>query len=605
MLKRLIKSIYEYLVNLTRSGMKGSFDEESVRKTVVVNLFSVVGIFFMTAFGIKSLKEGLYIHASILFIADFLTLIVAVYLRLTKNYNRAAVYMVLLLMILELYFLVSTTPDEDYYLWYYVFPALCLFSLNSKKGSFFVFLLLSITVGLFIWQPEFMYSYATDFKIRFISTNLALFLMAYVFERVREKNYQSLMKLNEKKTYFLIKVLEQKKQILLQSKQLEMTNKELEKLSLVAEKTDNAVAIMDPKGNLKWINKGFTRMYGYNLKQLRQNNAKPLIGKNANLKLVDLISVWFGDKKPITFEAMNETRYGTKLWAQTTLTPILGKDGRIDKLVSIDTDITDLKKAHQQIEEKNKDITSSLQYAKRIQEALLPSEQTIKSRFNHSFIYYKPKQIVSGDFYWTTVVDNTDILVVADCTGHGVPGALMSMIGITFLNKIIIEKNITEPSEILDRLRINVINTFIRKEKETETYDGMDISVISIDRDTHQLKFAGAINPLYIIRDDEIIEFKADRMPIGYHELQNISFKQTTFEVNKKDMIYLFTDGYVDQFGGLNGKKFKYGRFRDLLISIYNEDPATQKEALEETMVAWMNKRDQIDDILIIGIRYD
>ena len=604
MRKKNVLNIYNTLINITRSGIKGSFADEPVRKTVVINLFSFVGIFFMFFFGIKTFSENLFIHASILFISAVFVLVNFIFLQITKNYKIAGVFIVILMLILQLYFLIASTESEDLYFWYYTYPILSIFTLNGKKGSLFTFILFAITIILFCWQPDFMFEYKHNFKIRFMATNITVYLLAIVFERVRDKTYHNLVKTNKKKSYYLIKVLEQKKQILVQTKQLELTNKELEKLSLVAEKTDNAVVIMDPKGKFEWINKGFTSMYGYKLDEIINKNPNKLIGADANVRIIDLISVWFGDKQPITYEALKKTRSGNEIWTQTTLTPILGDEGRITKLISIDSNITKLKKAQEEIEEKNKDITSSLRYAKRIQVALLPTEQNLKTKFKDAFIYYKPKQIVSGDFYWIATINEIDIIVVADCTGHGVPGALMSMIGISFLNKIILEKKITKPKEILNRLRKNVIQAFHKEEQDFETYDGMDISVITIDKSHGKMIYAGAMNPVYIIRDNKIIELKADRMSIGYSAFKPSAFSQQEFVLSKDDKIYMFTDGYVDQFGGKRDKKFKLHRFRELLATMNDENLAEQKKILNSTIKDWMDDRDQIDDILIIGIKY-
>jgi len=255
------------------------------------------------------------------------------------------------------------------------------------------------------------------------------------------------------------------------------------------------------------------------------------------------------------------------------------------------------------IEEKNKEITDSINYAKRLQNTMLPDQSSLGAVFEDSFIFYRPKDIVSGDFYWYTSDGNNKIVTAVDCTGHGVPGAFMSMLGITFLNEIVGQKNIYTPNLILGELRDRVKSTLKQKGIEGEARDGMDIALVNIDREHSKLQFSGANNPIWIFRGQEIIEVNPDKRPIGYFKGLGLPFTNHSIELKKGDCVYLFTDGYADQFGGPRGKKFKYKTLSDLLSRINQKPCSEQKEILEKTFIDWKGNLDQIDDVLVIGIK--
>jgi serine phosphatase RsbU (regulator of sigma subunit) len=262
-----------------------------------------------------------------------------------------------------------------------------------------------------------------------------------------------------------------------------------------------------------------------------------------------------------------------------------------------------LEKQNHEIEKKNLLITDSIDYAKTIQEAVLPGHHVVHAVFPQHFIFYKPKAIVSGDFYWVNTVDNKLICAVADCTGHGVPGAFMSLLGYNMLENSIKKTETDSPAEILHSLNAEVITRLSQHTTERTTKHGMDIALISIDTTTHVLQYAGAHNSLYIARDNKIEELKADKRSIGTGETHR--FTNQTFQLRKGDMIYLFTDGFPDQIGGPHRKKFYYSPFRDLLASISMLDMEAQQKKLEGTLVDWLaGKYEQTDDILVMGIKY-
>jgi serine phosphatase RsbU (regulator of sigma subunit) len=252
------------------------------------------------------------------------------------------------------------------------------------------------------------------------------------------------------------------------------------------------------------------------------------------------------------------------------------------------------------IEEKHKDITDSINYAKKIQNALILSEGALASRLgNKAFVFFKPRDIVSGDFYWFSEKNGLKLLAVADCTGHGVPGAFMSMIGITLLNQIVNEKGITDTSDILNRLRDGIITSLNQTNEESGKRDGMDIALIAWNE--NELAFSGANNPCLIVRGNEILEIKPDKQPVGLYEKQS-GFLQQNIKLEKNDSIYLFTDGVVDQFGGEKGKKVKLKTFKTWLLEM--DVTSGGKQKLESNFNNWKQEAEQVDDVLVIGIKH-
>jgi len=266
-----------------------------------------------------------------------------------------------------------------------------------------------------------------------------------------------------------------------------------------------------------------------------------------------------------------------------------------------------IERQKEELELKNKSITDSIHYAKRIQEALIPGENHFKEILPDSFILYLPKDIVSGDFYWINETQNKIFVAVIDCTGHGVPGAFMSIIGIELLRNITNIQGVNDAAEILNHLNKGVYDTFrVGVGQETNVKDGMDVSFCVLDKENNTLQFAGAFTNLYIVRDSKIIEIKGDRFSVGMEgETERPLFKSHIVPIEQSDMIYMFTDGYVDQFGGTEGKKFKFRRFRHLLLNIHKLTLEEQKKSLNESISEWRGAQEQVDDILIIGIKPD
>ena len=380
----------------------------------------------------------------------------------------------------------------------------------------------------------------------------------------------------------------------------------------------------DFEGNIIFLNKAGEKLFGYTKDDLKDG-----IGAEKLFVEYEVEKVKKNFRKIFNGEKSHGNEYLIKR-KDNEIVPIRAyanrvmKDGNPIGIRGVFIDITEEIEARQQIEDsiklikyqkeeiqeqydfvikQNMEIVESMNYARRIQNALLPSDETIKHLIKEYFILFKPKEIVSGDFYWITQKNGKIMMAAADCTGHGVPGAFMSMLGIAFLNEI--ANNIKDPSPagILNELREHVVHTLKQDTKKITTMDGLDIALCVIDTENHEIQFAGANNPLYVVHNGELIEYPSDKMPIGfayeYHEFSN-----KTIKLIKGDTFYIFSDGYMDQFGGEKNKKFKPHRFQKLIKDIHDKPMEEQKEILYMTLEEWKGEKDQVDDIIIIGFRY-
>lgn len=399
------------------------------------------------------------------------------------------------------------------------------------------------------------------------------------------------------------KIAQQKEEIESQRESLLNYTHELERMSLIARETDNAIRVFDNAGKTIWVNHGYTRLYGYTLSDLQQNEELGFSTKNP-IDIKNIIRTWDYEKQSISLESEIRNKWKIKLWVQTTLSPIYDDNNmEISQIVAIDTNITTQKKAQQDIIKMNEEITASITYAKHIQDAMLPPHEMLLKHYPDSFCYFKPRSIVSGDFYWMAEENGRIIVACADSTGHGVPGAFLSLIGISFLNKIVNERGIVQPAIILNRLRNNVISHLHQSQSELLAGDGMDMSIISIDKRNNIMEFAGAMNPMYILRDNKIIELKPDRMPVGYYDNEDRSFSSSKVALKHGDQLYLFSDGYYDQFGGDEGLKMKAKNFKEILQKCCYKSSEEQIEILDNEFLAWKGKYEQVDDILVMGIQ--
>lgn len=256
------------------------------------------------------------------------------------------------------------------------------------------------------------------------------------------------------------------------------------------------------------------------------------------------------------------------------------------------------------VEEQHKDITDSIKYAERIQKAILPPDKLWHKILPQSFVFYQPKDILSGDFYWIEETSSHIYVAAADCTGHGVPGALISIVNFNLLNKAVLEQGLKEAGEILDCVNVWLTEALHQTYQESTVRDGMDISLCVIDKLTRKMNYAGAFNSIYIVNGEMVNELRADKQPVGAFIEDNIKkFTNKYHQLHENDVVYMFTDGYADQFGGENGKKFKYKNLQHLLLEVHTHPFHEQKILVSQAINGWKGKLEQIDDILLLGFK--
>jgi len=422
-------------------------------------------------------------------------------------------------------------------------------------------------------------------------------------------------KLTEEKKILEHRVEARTKDLKEEKRKIEEFNRELEKLSLVASKTENSVIIADENGVIEWINEGFEKMHKSE-DSYKNYYGKTLVETSSNEKLKEIIKTSVSEKKSMIYESFNTNRDGRKFYVQSTLTPIFDDHGRLKKIIVIDSDITERKKSEEIIRIKNKDITDSINYALRIQQAMLPEHTEVENILPESFVYFQPKDIVSGDFYFIEPIRTNDGQVLAgfavgDCTGHGVPGAFMSIIGNNYLRMSLTDKSVNTPADALGYVSEKIYYTFSKKNEKRVIRDGMDISFCVLNNNSRQLYFSGANRPLLVVAKNGVKEIKGDAQPVGFQDNPK-PFTNHSLQLEKGDMIYLFSDGYADQFGGPEGKKFKFSRFRELLVSIAEKSLEEQKTIIHHTFEEWKSwpskngethEVEQLDDICILGVR--
>ena len=294
---------------------------------------------------------------------------------------------------------------------------------------------------------------------------------------------------------------------------------------------------------------------------------------------------------------------GKTKWVAEKSSPIYDEKGNLVRNSGICRDVTQKKTNEEIIRMKNKDIKDSILYASTIQNAILVPKEKIAEKLGNFFILSKPKDIVSGDFYFYRETGSGFVIAIADCTGHGVPGGFMSMLGSAYLNEILNTYNAISPAQTLNELRKRVIKSLNQNTTYSSNKDGMDIALLRFDNNNTYVEYAGAFNPLYIIRKGKLKEYPADKYPIGIDfDPEQHRFTNNEIELQKGDMLYLFSDGYTDQFGGLNNKKFAKTRLKELFLSIQEKNMAEQEKILDKTFEDWKGAREQIDDVMVMGI---
>ena len=363
--------------------------------------------------------------------------------------------------------------------------------------------------------------------------------------------------------------------------------------------------------NLQYIliNNNYSKILNVPIKEAIGKKYSELFNTPEGIEFENLDRKIIETKEPVyNIEDQHINEDGSVHWFYLSKVPYFDKNNNVIGIIGIVQDITERKKQEQLIIEQKeqisyayKNITESINYAKHIQNALMPTEKLENELLKEHFLLFKPKENVSGDFYYIYKNRDTLIFAVADCTGHGVSGGFMTMLSISFLNNIVKRDQVIKPSEILEGLRKRIKEIF--KQHGTDNQNGLDIALCSVDTKTNIMQYAGAYNPLWIIRNNELIEYKATRNPIGFYPLEK-EFKNNEIQLQDKDLIYLFSDGYIDQIGDPNNEKFSKRLFRKKLLEIHNLSLSEQKTTLLETLQQWMGEEEQTDDITVMGIKW-
>ncbi len=450
---------------------------------------------------------------------------------------------------------------------------------------------------------------------------ILVILSIYLFIKLRTRKLNIENEVLEFRVHERTKEVEaQKEEILEQKQKLELSNQELEKLSIVARETENAVAILDEKGDFIWVNEGFTRMYGFTFDEFVVEMGRNILSGKFNDRTKDTVNRIFTEKKTIVDSNVIVSRTGGNIWLQTTWTPILDENKNVIKIFAIDSDVSNLKSAEQEImaqkdilvsqnEEINRQtehIQSSIRYAKTIQSAILPAQSKL-DEFSENFILYKPKDIVSGDFYWYSESDEYRFVAAVDCTGHGVPGAFMSLIANSLLNEIVNEKKIYLPRRILSTLNDNINQ--ILKQKETDNRDGLDMCFVRISKignENREVVFGGAKRDLYVYSESEqkLLKIRGSRKSAGgvLSTRSKAKFSNIALNVNSGDILYLSTDGYIDQ---NNKNRIRFGTQKLMLVlnEIATLPMSVQKDILDDILLKYQDEQSQRDDITFIGLK--
>jgi PAS domain S-box-containing protein len=405
------------------------------------------------------------------------------------------------------------------------------------------------------------------------------------------------------------------------------TEKEISNYRSIIDQANDALIVIDiVDGRIYQTNPSCSAMLGYTQEEILKKKLFDLHPPDMLERSSSIVAdVW--ERKGLIYKDIPFVKKNGELLpveCSAKVAPFAGRPA----IVIYARDITERLKMENEIaeqshiiEQKNKDITDSINYAKRIQEAILPTEEEMKEVFDDYFVYYRPKDIVSGDLYWANAVTTTpkdgsgkkvSLIAAIDCTGHGVPGAFMSIVGHTILEQTLTDPNVNNPGAALDYLTQGVIRTLKQKAGDDFSIkDGMDIALCALDRAGMKLEFSGANNPMYLVRNGVLSEYKGDKQPIGAYIKDQKPFSNTQIALEKGDCIYIFTDGIADQFGGPKGKKFKYKQLQQLLIDNYLKPMKEQRAAVHSAVEQWMNHPgadeklgyEQTDDMLLIGFR--
>jgi len=376
----------------------------------------------------------------------------------------------------------------------------------------------------------------------------------------------------------------------------------------ILDKLNTLIVVLTTDGRIDYVSRSAQQLLGYHPQDLLGNNwwqmtrsSKPE-GDSVKRKILQALNMQQDSTQ--TFEHELRTAAGGRKWVRWNVSYL-----NEDQLIGVGYDVTDKKlnekrliESNRQLLQQNKDITDSIHYAQRIQQSILQTADVLDAYFSESFLLYKPKDIVSGDYYWFYEDEQFRYVAAVDCTGHGVPGAMMSMVANSIFKEVFINQQQKEPSLILKALDTE-LEKAINRNKDAAFSDGMDVALIRIEKQSNQLAFAGAFRSLLLLREGEVLELKGSRYPIGFYSGVEKQFDTHHFPLQKEDCLYLYTDGFIDQFGGEKDKKLNKLHFKELLKTVHDMTMEEQEAFLEYAFNNWKQDQEQTDDVLVIGLR--
>ena len=394
-----------------------------------------------------------------------------------------------------------------------------------------------------------------------------------------------------------------------QQNQLVNLNAELNRFSISVKNTENAVIMVDENKNITWVNYGFTKIYGYTLDEFIAGGAyyKKALRNPAAIEYYDKA---YEDCKPVTFTLLHYTKEDKEIWIQSSITPITDEDDKV-MLIVVDTDISAVKRAeaeirkqNDEIEQKNKEVTKSIEYASVIQSALMTGKNILMECYPESFFLNLPKAIVSGDFFWMGQKFSRKYLALCDCAGHGVPGAFVSLMGKMFLDEILQETHYDNtPGDLIKQLNDKLYESVSSLSNKVGGIDGMDLSLCIINENNSEVEYAGAYRPLYIVRKGELFKLLPDRCSLGsITPGSDFKFQNSIFEIYSGDFLLMSSDGYADQFGFENGKKMGRKNFTNLIIKASQLPYNKMSYFFLNEHLTWRGALERVDDISVVGI---
>lgn len=397
---------------------------------------------------------------------------------------------------------------------------------------------------------------------------------------------------------------QQQEELIIKNELLEQYNIELKRLSIATSQTDNMIYFFDTQGNILWVNNSFVKYTGFTLEELIAQKGSNIHDISSIPDIDYYFYLCIEQKRPVNYISEFTTKFGKKIWLQTTLTPIRNDDGNVVEVVGIDSDITETKKAQIKISEQNLEIKKSLEYAQRIQKSVLPMPIFIDSIFEKYFIFYKPRDIVSGDFYHVSFNGNKALITIADCTGHGIPGALMSILGSLAIQNTIASVGFENLPNFFENLNSNVNQILHKYSSTNSSIDSIDLAACSVDLKNKTLEYIGANIPLYIYKssNQRLNRIKPSKSSIGTFSFDSNQLTVHNFRFDKGDRFFMATDGFIDQFGGRENKRLKRQGFTELMEQLNKDEFANFSQNLDNFLSQWMGNNEQIDDILVFGI---